>query len=701
MLDDYHAIHDTEVHDFLSELLRHWPDHLHLVLISRMNPPLPLGKLRGSGQLSEIRARDLRFSPDESAAFLGKALPSALSPSTINFIDERLEGWIVGLRLATLSLGSGTDAERELKSLSGSHMEIADFLMDEVLAYQPAAILRFLLVTSILDRFCAALCESVLAGDGEFEPGEAVGYIQYLEQSNLFVIPLDTKRQWYRYHHLFQDLLQRRLLTEVGSEQVAEFHRRTATWFAGHGLVDEALRHALIINDLNLATELMVAGLCDALNRDDRSTLDRWLNRLPDDVVERHPWLLMIKALVFGTSWQLAALENVLGQIEALLGEDGEVMPYTGNLPDLPVLRGMLASLRAQQAFRNHQPDRAIAYAEDALALLPKRWSFARGGTIIYWGLAMQATGQGDVAHRTLMNEYESLLEKSDAYSLRILFTTSFNSIEAGDLEQAKVLALALLERASSHQLKLTTGHGHYLLGVLHYCRNELDAAQQHFEEIVTNRFAVYTQVARNAMIGLARVYSAKNEVSAAWQMLDLLSQLDMSRLGESAEDARSLRALMEYQHGDAELAFRWADGFTAPVTGRSLLWLQDPHLMKARILLERGTDADVRAVLEILDVLQSFAERSFSVRSQIENQVLRAAALEKQQKGVDALVALQRAVELARPGGFIRVFADLGPPMRTMLQSLANKGIAVGFISHILAGFPEHSPETPKGSRT
>jgi LuxR family maltose regulon positive regulatory protein len=443
----------------------------------------------------------------------------------------------------------------------------------------------------------------------------------------------------------------------------------------------------------------MVAGLCDALNRDDRSTLDRWLNTLPDDVVERHPWLLMIKALVFQTSWQLAAVENVLGQIETALGEDGEVMPNAGDLPDLPVLRGMLASLRAQQAFRNNQPDRAIAYAEDALALLPKRWSFARGGTILYWGLAMQATGQGDVAHKTLMDEYESLLEKSDAYSLRILFTTSFNSIEAGDLEQAKVLALALLERASSHQLKLTTGHGHYLLGVLHYCRNELDAAQQHFEEIVANRFAVYTQVARNAMIGLTRVYIARSEISAAWRVLDLLSQVDMNRLGEDGEDARSLRALLACRHGDTEFAFRWADGYKAPVTSWSLLWLQDPHLTKARVLLNRGTSADIRSALDILDAQQSFAERSFNVRSQIEIQALRAVALQKQERTGDALATLQRAVELARPGGFIRVFVDLGPPMQTMLRDLAHEGVAAGFISHILAGFPDHSPETPKGS--
>ena len=231
----------------------------------------------------------MRFSPEESAAFLGKASPSPLNPSTISFIDERLEGWIAGLRLATLSLNSGSDAERELMELSGSHLEIADYLMDEVLAYQTPAVLRFLLATSILDRFCAALCESILDGDREFHPGDIAGTIQWLDRNNLFVVPLDNNRQWYRYHHLFQDLLQRRLVAEVSPEEVAELHRRAAVWFAGQGLVDEALRHALAINDLNLAAQLMVAGLCDALNLDDRSTLDRWLSLLPDEFIRASP----------------------------------------------------------------------------------------------------------------------------------------------------------------------------------------------------------------------------------------------------------------------------------------------------------------------------------------------------------------------------------------------------------------------------
>ena len=326
VLDDYYAIRGEAVHDFLSELLRHWPQRLHLVLISRSNPPLPLANLRAKGQVTEIRTRDLRFTPEEAAAFLDKALPAPLSQSAVALLDQRLEGWIAGLRLVTLSLRAGADAETELAGLSGTNVEIADYLVDEVMSCQTPAILRFLLVTSILDRFCAALCECVLGSvaGSDGPPCDVPACIQWLESNNLFVIPLDNDRQWYRYHHLFQELLQRRLLAEVGPEQVTELHRRAAAWFVGQGLIDEALHHALAADDLDLAARLMEAGLCDVLNREDRSTLDRWLRLLPEEFIQRRPWLLMIKAYAFQFSWQLPAVWKLLGQIEALLDEGAE-----------------------------------------------------------------------------------------------------------------------------------------------------------------------------------------------------------------------------------------------------------------------------------------------------------------------------------------------------------------------------------------
>ena len=707
VLDDYYTIGDESVHDFLSALLRHWPSRLHLVLISRSNPPLPLAKLRARGHITEIRTRDLRFRPDESAEFLGKVLPAPLSQSALAMLQERLEGWIAGLRLVTLSRGAGANAESDLADLSGTHFEIADYLVDEVMAYQPPAILRFLLVTSILDRFCAALCECVLgcAGGREDPPCDVSACIQSLERNNLFVIPLDDNRQWYRYHHLFQELLQRKLLGEVGPAQVAELHRRAAAWFAGEGLIDEALRHALAINDLDLTAQLMVAGLCDVLNREDRATLDRWLRLLPDEFIQRHPWLLMIKAVVLGLSWQLAATWKLLDQIEALL-DDGNERALRSIAPhDLPVLRGIIATLRGQEAYRRGQEaygrgqaDRAIAYSEEALALLPNRWRYVRGIAVLYWGLGMQATGRGEAAQRILIDEYAGLLEKTDTYALRLLFTACFNAIEAGHLEQARLLAQAMLDHATASRLPHAAGFSHYFLGVVHYYWNELDAAKQHFEELIAKRLSVHTQAARNGMIGMTRVHVARAEIPAAWSVMELLSQFDLDRLGQDGDDARSLRAQLAHLRGDPETAFRWADAYEAPVVSLSLLWLQDPHLAKARILLARGTDADVQLALDILDALLEIAQRTFSVRSQIEALVLRALALEKQGKAVAAVAALQQAVELARPGGFIRVFVDLGPPMQTMLLRLAGQGFAAATVRRILAAFPEPQKKIATG---
>ena len=710
VLDDYYAMRDEAVHGFLSELMRHWPQRLHLVLISRSNPPWPLANLRAKGQVAEIRTRDLRFTPDEGAAFLDKVLAAPLSPSALALLDQRLEGWIAGLRLVTLSRGAGANAESDLADLSGTHFEIADYLVDEVMACQPPAILRFLLATSILDRFCAALCKCVLGSDagssdaGSSDAGssdapcDVQACIQWLENNNLFVIPLDSERQWYRYHHLFHELLQRRLLAEMGPARVAELHRRAAAWFVGQGLIDEALRHALLINDLDLAAQLMVAGLCDVLNREDRATLDRWLRRFPDEFIDRHPWLLMIRAVVLGLSWQLAATWKLLDQVEALLDEGNERALRSIDPHDLPVLRGIIATLRGQEAYGRGQADRAIAYSEEALALLPNRWRYVRGIAVLYWGLGMQATGLGDAAQRMLIDEYAGLLEKTDTYALRLLFTACFNAIEAGHLEQARLLAQAMLDHATASRLPHAAGFSHYFLGVVHYYWNELDAAKHHFGELIAKRLSVHTQAARNGMIGMTRVHVAKAEISAAWSVMELLSQFDLDRLGQDGDDARSLRAQLAHLRGDTETACRWADAYAAPVVGRSLLWLQDPHLAKARILLARGTDADVQVALDILDVLHEIAERTFSVRSQIEVLVLRALALERQGKAADAFAALRQAVELAWPGGFIRVFVDLGPSMQTMLLRHAGQGFAVEPVRRILAAFPEPQKKIATG---
>ena len=264
----------------------------------------------------------------------------------------------------------------------------------------------------------------------------------------------------------------------------------------------------------------------------------------------------------------------------------------------------------------------------------------------------MQATGRGDAAQRMLIDEYEGLTDRTDAYALRLLFTACFNAIEAGRLEQARPLAQTMLNHATAGQLPHAMGFSHYFLGVVHYCWNELDAARQHFEELVDKRLTVHTQAARNGMVGLAQVHVAKAETAAAWSTVEMLSQFDLDRLGQDGDDARSLRAQLELVQGDRQSALRWADSYTIPVQGRSLLWLQDPHLAKACILLVRGAGADLQVALDILDVLGDFAQRTHNVRVQIQVLAVRALALEMQGKAAAADAALQQAVELAQHGG-------------------------------------------------
>ena len=357
VLDDYHAIHGAAVHDFLSELLRHWPQRLHLVLISRNSPPLPLANLRATGQVCRNSHARFAFHTGGIGRVPGQGVGGAPQPTCGDLARPAHRG--LGRRAAPGDpvAARAADAETELASLSVGNVEIADYLMDQVISHQPPAILKFLLATSILDRFCAPLCECVLRHRQQRwspvrrTPRALSGW----SAPDLFVIPLDNDRQWYRYHHLFQDLLQRRLLAEVGPEQVAELHRAAAAWFAGQGLIDEALHHALAIDNLDLAARLMQAGLCDVLNREDRATLERWLRLLPEDFIERRPWLLMIKALALQFSSQLPAVWKLLGQIEALIDEGGAAALHAGDADDLRVLRGLVAALRSQEAFSNGQ----------------------------------------------------------------------------------------------------------------------------------------------------------------------------------------------------------------------------------------------------------------------------------------------------------------------------------------------------------
>ncbi len=410
VLDDYHLVHGKEVHDLLNHLVRHWPEKLHLVLISRISPAIPLDSLRARGMIRDLRTRDLRFTADEMAEYLGQSQAALLSQEEIRLIEGRFEGWPAGLRLAALSLRSRDSQESVLLAISHENPNIAGYLLDEVLSHQLPAIHTFLLKTSILDRFCAPLCEAVV---GESDPAwDARACLDWIEKSELFIISLDDKRRWYRYHHLFQELLQQRVSTGMTPVERNNLHLRASAWFAEQGLIDEALKHALASGDLDLAARQISAGLREVLNREDWPTLERWLRLLPEEMIQRNPALLMVRVWLLELTWRLELQATVIQQVEELLGS-GTAATLPAN--ELQILQGQIYMLKAQQVYFFNLTGRAIELSRDAILLLPASWSFVRGAAMLYLGLATQASGEVAAAETLLLHEYE-FLQRQERY---------------------------------------------------------------------------------------------------------------------------------------------------------------------------------------------------------------------------------------------------------------------------------------------
>jgi LuxR family transcriptional regulator, maltose regulon positive regulatory protein len=572
VLDDYHTIHNMEVHHLLEDFLRHWPDKLHLVLISRISPPLPLDKYRAKGMINELRTGDLRFTSDETVAYLSQSQFALMIYDALPLLEEQFEGWPAGLHLATISMRSGGSQESVLKALSSGNPNITGFLVDQVLNQQVPAIHTFLLKSSILDRFCASLCEAII---GEVDTAWNVRTcLDWIERSELFITPLDERQEWYRYHHLFQELLQQRLPTEITSTQVTNLHRLASSWFEEHGLLEEALQHALAAGDFDLAARQMVNGLRDVINHEDRPTLERWLHLLPEEMIQSHPGLLMLRVWYLEFIWRLDLQAQVLRQAEGLIDSQSN---SSLSVNDLQILHGQILVIRAQQAFFSNRATKAIDFCQQVLAIFPTSWTFVRGGAMMYLGMSMQANGQAMKAERMLLEAYESYGDRTDAYSLLLLRGLFFIYLNTSRIEQARQIANLLLQGATLGSVVNQKNWGDWGLGVVHYQRNELEASEKFFGQIIENRYTAQIATWRDAVAGLALIHQLKGESSEATRMVESISQFDLEQKGSEDIRTRSLRARLMLMQGNLDDAGQWADTFTDLPPDQPLLWFEEP----------------------------------------------------------------------------------------------------------------------------
>lgn len=719
VLDDYHYIQDVAIHELLTGLLRHPPRSLHLVLVSRRDPPLPLTKLRARGRVTEIRLNELRFTVAETSAFLQKIMDAPIDEAAASILVEKTEGWVTGLRLAILTLRHRGDVDRLMHNLSLDNRYVTEYLLAEVLEGLSADIRDFLLKTSILDRLCGPLCDavcfndvkapssssgtavfahqrplSVAAWDGAASaPSHSFGdsltksdepeyngraFLEWLQERNLFTVSLDDQGYWYRYHHLFQSLLQRRLEQQLAADDIARLHMRASSWLAEKGMIDEALRHSLAAGDVASATRLLEQNVRPLLNADQWHVLQNRLAQLPADVIQQRPELLIAKAWVSFHQFALRAIPPILENIETILDDDENTQP----------VRGEVDFFWGHHLFWQGENTRSLEFLQRALQRIPEVHHLARGETELFWGVASQMSGHETQAVRTLNQWLYYGQTTHPGRQTKLLGSLIFIHVLSGKLNQAAQVTQQAQDMAQKHNNSYVEAWASYLQAFIHYCWNDLENARYHFARVVEQRYVVHKAAAIDGLVGLALTHQALGQrKNAEAAMALLLDFADETNDPAYITIAHSCQARLSLLQGDLPSALRWLQTADMSTDANIMFyWLEIPRLTQCRVLIAHGSEASLHEATEKLQKYRQQNEAQHNTRQLIDILVLLVLANLKQSKKDEARVALERAIGLAEPGGWIRPFVEVGPELASLLGQLRSQGIAPDYVDQILA---------------
>ena len=698
VLDDYHAVHSPKVDEALAFLLEYPPAHMRLVIATREDPMLPLARLRARGELVELRAADLRFSLDEADDFLGRVMGLELTAEDIASLEIRTEGWVAGLHLAALSMRGQKDIAGFIRSFTGSHRFVMDYLVEEVLQRQSESVQRFLLHTSILDRLCGPLCDSVLLEPSA--PGQET--LENLERANLFIVPLDNERRWYRYHHLFADLLRQRLHESAASSTgdagtcVAELHGRASRWYEHNGLDFEAFQHAAAANDIERAERLIEGKGIPLHFRGAVAAILDWLASLPRTVLDARPSLCVRYATLSLVAGQATGVEEKLQAAEAALASD-----LQGAEPDNKTrdLIGQIAAARATLALTRYQPEAMITQARRALEYLPPDSLFSRIRAIFTLGFAYQVQGDRAAAGQAY-TEAIAISQASGNIRMTIVATISLGAIQEFEnhLYQAAETFRTGLQLAGDHPQPFEN-EAHLGLARIFYEWNDLEAAEQHGQQALQLARQFDRVIDRYILseVFLARLKLARGDVAGAAAMVAETEQsVRQNNFVHRISEVAAAQVLVLLRQGDLAAAAQLAKTHELPIS-------------QARVLLAQG---DPSAALALLSPLRQQTEAKGWQDERLKVMVLQAVAHHAHGEKDKAVHLLRDTLALAEPGGFIRIFVDEGEPMRMAIskfrlsiekQPHGQDPKLLGYVDKILAAFaqpaamPQLKIETPK----
>jgi LuxR family maltose regulon positive regulatory protein len=713
VLDDYHVIESGPIHEALSYLIERLPPRMHLVISTRADPSLSLARLRARGELNELRANDLSFTSGEAAMFFTRVMGLHLSAEDVAELEKRTEGWVAGLQLAALAMRDHADVAGFIASFTGSNRHVVDYLAEEVLARQTEELRTFLLRTSVLDRMCASLCEAVTAGGNHQE------ILEHLEHANLFVIPLDADRGWYRYHHLFADVLRQRLLQEH-PDLLPALHKRASGWFEEEGLVTEAVHHALAAQDWVRAVRLIEASGMEVVLGQQVQTVLGWIEEIPEQLIRERPVLCTIRALALVFSNRPEAAEASLQQAERclLLGN-----PITD---EARAILGRAAVIRAAIARFSGDLERCVAMGCRALELLPETEATARERAAAKSNVALAYQVSGDVAPAK-ERPLEEAIAAFRASGALIALLNGINFLARLRTLQGRLrTAAATYEEAASVVSRqgglqdLVNSAAYYVgLGDIQREWNDLDSAESHLRrgtDLVAGALMVGADVVTHGYLSLARLQQARGRGTDALATLEGFATQARQRdffplfLGRG-EAAKARLALAQ---GDLPAAVNWAEASGLGFDDEPNYPREEQHLTLVRVLLAQAQNDAMGSylgdALGLLDRLCKAAEGGGRMGSVIEILVLRALALQAQHESSEALATLERTLTLTEPEGYVRVFVDEGGPMETLLSELlkrrrkgprdARQHALLGYARQLLAAFesPHTSTEPPVG---
>ncbi len=688
VLDDYHAVDSQPIDEALTFLLDNLPPQLHLVVTSREDPNLPLARLRVRGLLTELRAADLRFTVAETAVFLQEVMGLNLTKDQIAALETRTEGWIAGLQMAALSMRGQDDLSGFVQSFTGSHRFVLDYLLEEVLNQQPEEVQTFLLKTAVLNRLAGSLCDA-LTGDDD---GQEM--LESLDRANLFLVPLDNERRWYRYHHLFAELLQQRLQQEAEKFDLPELHIRASKWYEDNGLEIDAIQHAAAAKDVERVADLLELAW-PTMDRTYQSTAWLgWAKTVPDEIVRTRPVLGMAYAWAFLNEGDMAAADVHLRDVEQRLQQPSPKIVIVDE-EQFQWLPATIASARAYHAQMLGDTPGTMKYAQQALDLLPEDDYFKRFPAMMLLGLMYWGQGELDTAYQ-FVDDAMSIFQKAGQFVFAIggTFCLASMRIAQGRLQDAVSIYERALQLALAQGDSAIPGTADLYLGLagLHHERGNVEEVQQSLSKSEALSEEALEAWPYRLRITQAQIKQSQGDMDGAITLLDEAETLYFSTPVPNLRPVSALKTRVWIAQGKLTAALSWEREQGLSVADDLSFLRQFEHITLARLRIAQykqgGNDNAMLEAMTLLGRLLKAAEEGRWLTSMIEVLLLQAVAHQAQDNLPLARVPLARALTLAEPEGYVRIFVDEGLPMAQLLSETAVRGILPHYTAKLLSAF-------------